>query len=245
MRKLLEGLRPGDLNRMVSHRFTIDQYKSKMGNDKDIVVIAFRVADKFPAIDLMEFIEKGYPYVLDADISSGEERDGKYAVFVEFERSVKFPKQLDDLLRGVSQLCNCTNWRFRFFKDISSYEFNIKTIEEIVPLTPNEYVTRTEAQKVKAVSEVLSKGSVDIKSISEDNVMVVANTYGGDVEFVLESVGKYSELKLDLKGPLQLDQKSASQMVFLEKFLGNYEIHKIESKFLVRNDELALILSMR
>ena len=70
--KLFEGLRAGDLKDMVSNRVTIDQYKSKMGEDKSIVVLAFKVKDKFPAIDLMEFIEKGYNFVLDADMSSGE-----------------------------------------------------------------------------------------------------------------------------------------------------------------------------
>ena len=87
--KLFEGLRGGDLEGLVSDRFTVDQYKSKMGNDADILVMAFKVTDKFPATDLMEFIEKGYPYVLDADMSTGEEKDGEYRVFVELEREEK------------------------------------------------------------------------------------------------------------------------------------------------------------
>lgn len=62
-----------------------------MGKDEDVVVISFKVKDKFPAIDLMEFIEKGYTFVLDADMSSGEERDGTYSVFVELERSKDVP----------------------------------------------------------------------------------------------------------------------------------------------------------
>ena len=81
-RKLSEGLRSGDLSQLVSDKITIDQYKSKMGRDEDVAVIAFRVEDKFPAIDLMEFIEKGYPDILDADMSAGEESTGDYAVFV-------------------------------------------------------------------------------------------------------------------------------------------------------------------
>ena len=61
MRKnLKEGLRSGDLDRYVSELFTIDQYKSKMGEDKDIIVLSFKVKEKHPAIDLMEFIEKGF-----------------------------------------------------------------------------------------------------------------------------------------------------------------------------------------
>src|SRR4051812_17266068 len=106
-RKLTESLRAGDLDDLVSDVFTVDQYKSKMGEDKDIVVLGFHVREKFPATDLMEFIEKGYSFILDADMSPGEENDGKYQVFVEMERTTSLPKQLKELLSGVGQLCNC------------------------------------------------------------------------------------------------------------------------------------------
>jgi len=53
-----------------------------MGEDRDIVVLGFHVRDKNPAADLMEFIERGYTYILDADMSTGEESDGQYQVFV-------------------------------------------------------------------------------------------------------------------------------------------------------------------
>jgi len=57
-RNLTEGLRSGDLKEFVSEVFTVDQFKSKMGEDSDIVVISFRVREKHPAMDLVEFIEK-------------------------------------------------------------------------------------------------------------------------------------------------------------------------------------------
>ena len=55
--KLFEGLRTNDLKDQIDPLFTVDQYKSKMGEDKNVVVVAFKVYDKYPAIDLMEFIE--------------------------------------------------------------------------------------------------------------------------------------------------------------------------------------------
>mgnify|MGYP003350207008 CR=1 FL=1 len=96
--KLFEGLQKGDLVNCVEHTFTVDQFTSKMGNDRDVAVLRFRVKDKFPAIDMMEFIEKGYPFVLDADISSGEEKDGNYSVFVELERTKQLPQQIKNIL---------------------------------------------------------------------------------------------------------------------------------------------------
>ena len=58
--QLNEGLRSGDLRNYVSEVFTVDRYSSKMGEDHDIVVLGFRVREKNPAIDMMEFIEKGW-----------------------------------------------------------------------------------------------------------------------------------------------------------------------------------------
>ena len=70
-RKLNESLRSGDLKNYVSEIFTVDQYKSKMGEDSDVIVLGFHVREKEPAIDMMEFIEKGYNFILDADMSAG------------------------------------------------------------------------------------------------------------------------------------------------------------------------------
>ena len=61
------GLRLGDLKDNVDHIFEIDSFKSKMGTDADIVTLSFSVKEKHAADDLMNFIEKGYPFVLDAD----------------------------------------------------------------------------------------------------------------------------------------------------------------------------------
>ena len=133
--KLFEGLRANDLKDMVSNHVKIDQYKSKMGNDEDIVVVSFKVVDKFPAIDLMEFIEKGYPEVLDADISTGEESDGKYSVFVEYQRDNKFPKQVTQLIKDISRLCAIDDWKFKYYKDPETHKFTQEAIESFVPLT--------------------------------------------------------------------------------------------------------------
>ena len=241
--KLFEGLRPGDLTDSLSHRITIDQYKSKMGNDRDIIVVAFKANDKFPAVDLMEFIEKGYPMVLDADMSTGEEQDGKYAVFVELERTPKVAKELDNMLRGIGHLCNCSSWHFKYFKDINGYPFTTEKFEEIVPLTSSDYDRRLKGQKISEVEDVLDQGSTEIVDIDESNNLTISKAYTDNVEFKLEAVGTYDDLSQQLEGGFQLDESSNSQTMYLSKYLGNYEINKIDNKFLVRNGDKAIIIS--
>ena len=81
-----EGLQAGDLEGVVSPKFSIDQFKSKMGEDKNIMVLAFTVDSLAPAKDLERFAETGYSSILDADATPGTLADGKHKVFVEFAR---------------------------------------------------------------------------------------------------------------------------------------------------------------
>ena len=85
------GLRQNDLEFTIDNIFEIDSFKSKMGDDKDIVTLSFSVKGEQPAKDLVNFVETGYTYVLDADKTSGEQSDGKYRVFVEIERTKIHP----------------------------------------------------------------------------------------------------------------------------------------------------------
>ena len=41
MKLFNEGLKAGDLEGVVSNKFSVDQYKSKMGEDKNILVLGF------------------------------------------------------------------------------------------------------------------------------------------------------------------------------------------------------------
>jgi hypothetical protein len=244
---LNEGLRRGDLKDSIDPVFTIDQFKSKMGADQDVIVMRFRCTEKMPATDLMEFIEKGYAYVLDADISQGEEKDGKYSVFVELERTQHAANQMKEILEGIGQLCDNTDWKFRFHRDYHSKDFSEEAILEQVPLTPEDYQTKlTEIQTPDAnaeVNEFFDQGALDEIVVDESNNITFSKSYAGDLIARLEEIGDYDTLKESLRGGIALDDQSRSQTVWLNKFLGNYDINKISGKFLIRNGDRAVILS--
>jgi len=242
--KLFEGLRKGDLKDCVESIFTVDQYTSKMGMDRDVAVLRFRVKDKFPAIDMMEFIEKGYPFVLDADISSGEERDGKYSVFVEMERSKQLPGQIRNLLDGISLLTDHTDWRFRFYKDIESRDFTEQSLSESIPLTPDAYDATLNESKHKEVGDFFSEGAVDSIDIDESMNVTFKKAFGESLKINLVCIGSYDDVKNFVKGGVQVDESSASETVFLTKYLGNYEIHKIDGQFIVRKGNEAAVIKL-
>ena len=240
--KLFEGLQKGDLVNCVENIFTVDQFTSKMGNDRDVAVLRFRVKDKFPAIDMMEFIEKGYPFVLDADISSGEERDGRYSVFVEIERSKQLPGQIKNMIEGLTALTDINDWRFRFYKEVEGKDFTEESISKNIPLTPEDYDVNLNEQRTSDVKEFFDQGTAEV-SIDEHLNVTFKKPYGDPITLSLESLGDYDKIKDNLKGAIQVDESSASETIYLSKYLGNYEIHKIGGQFLVRNGDRAAVVT--
>jgi len=239
--KLNEDLRSGDLKNYVSEIFTVDQYKSKMGQDSDVIVLGFHVREKAPAIDMMEFIERGYNFILDADMSAGEENDGQYQVFVELQRTPELKTQLKELLNGVGQLCSCYEWKFRYQKSSKSLEFNEENITEEIPMTKDDYERKVMEIKNVDIKEFFDQGTVDV-ALESDNNLIFSKPYAGDIAAKFIAIGDYENVKNIVPGPLSLDESSQSQMFFLAKYIGNYEINKIGNKFLIRNGNRAVVL---
>jgi hypothetical protein len=238
---LTEGLRSKDLKDYVSELFTVDQYGSKMGEDADIVVLGFRVKEKNPATDLVEFIEKGYTFILDADMSTGEEHDGQYQVFVEIERTEKLPEQLKHLLDGVSQLTDNYKWQFRYQKSPTSVAFSEEAVMENIPKTPEEYNSKILEFKQKDVKVFFDQGAVEV-ALESDNTLTFSRPYSGNVEAKFIAIGDYQDVKQTVPGALSLDESSQSEVFFLTKYIGNYDIDKIGNKFLIRNGDKAIVI---
>ena len=139
--KLFEGLEAGDLARLIHPELHIDEFRSKLGDDQDVIVLSFKVDSKEPANDLVSFIEKGYDFILDADVSSGEMDDGSYIVFVELDRNESAP---ENIMKLMDELMNITDqktedYRVRYYKSHSERELNLESLQELIPCTPEAY----------------------------------------------------------------------------------------------------------
>ena len=171
--QLNENLEEGDLKRLVHDELHIDEYKSKMGDDADVCVISFKVSGKEPAIDLVSFIEKGYDWVLDADVSSGEKEGGDYLVFVEIDRTPIMPQQIYDL---ISDLVNLTeqdilDWRVLYFKSNKEHDLTVEALSQIMPLTPSKYRAKYEkdAEEDRQLDQLKTAAGVDVTTTAPVN----------------------------------------------------------------------------
>jgi len=152
---LRENLEQGDLKRLVHDELHIDEYKSKMGDDADVCVISFKVSGKEPSADLVSFVEKGYDYVLDADVSSGEKEGGDYLVFVELERTEKLPEQIINIMEDLINLTEqeLSDWRVRYYKSTKDHDLTAETLEQIIPLSPEAYSAKYDSEDEEVDAE--------------------------------------------------------------------------------------------
>jgi hypothetical protein len=143
-RRLSEGLEQGDLARLVHPELHIDEFKSKLGRDEDICVISFKVTGKEAATDLVNFIEKGYSWVVDADVSAGEMDDGDYIVFVECDRDGAVPENIvqlmDDLMNLTKQ--DLSEWHMQYHTSGQEYPLTIESLKNLVPTDADAYRRR-------------------------------------------------------------------------------------------------------
>jgi len=173
--QLSEGLEHGDLARLVHNKLHIDEFKSKMGEDADIMVLSIKALEKKAAEDLMNFIERGYEWVLDADISTGELDDGDYLVFIEIERTPTAAKQIVELIEDIINLTNqkFSEWRFQYQKNKDEYPIDARKLKQIVPMTPDQYIAKYDRD------EMFNKELEQMKESARVNVAkkAVVNDY--------------------------------------------------------------------
>lgn len=163
------SLKIGDLKDLVRTKIHVDEYESKMGKDEDIIVISFKLKYRDPATDLVNYLEKGYDWILDADISAGTVSDGGWIVFIEAARRPSISKHLFDLLDDLKSLTDNdpTEYIYRYMKDTDYRSLTLDDFENTVPLTPREYRRRNKPKELEAMlnaAGVENKESGDFSS---------------------------------------------------------------------------------
>lgn len=114
---LNENLERNDLKDLVGSLFFVDRHVSKMGADSDVCVLTFKTKNKGSAQDIVDFLEKSFTWIMDADISSGADEHQKWSVFVEIARNNKLHKHIQEVIAELENLTDKMSWHFKYKKD--------------------------------------------------------------------------------------------------------------------------------
>jgi hypothetical protein len=241
MQQLNEGLLAGDLRMLVNNIFEVDSYASKMGEDKDIVVLSFTVESRKPADDLVEFVENGYDFVLDADISPGELNDGKYKVFVEIERNRRIHEQILELLNGVGLLSEISDFKFRYHKAFNSLDANNENLDGTVPKNKDDYEVIIQENHMNNFSNFFGRSYLEQVSVDQEDI-VFQKKYAEPLRMRIADFGTKAEVYDNIVGPIMLEGSSMSEIMYFTKYVGNYNITKVGDKFVFENGKYAVAL---
>ena len=241
MQQLNEGLAAGDLRMLVDNIFEIDSFASKMGDDKEIVVLAFTVKSQEPAKDLVDFVENGYDFVLDADASPGELSDGKYKVFVEIERNRRIAEQILELLNGIGLLADIEDFKFRYHKSFHSIDADKENLDTAVPKTKDEYEVSVQENVMNNFSNFFGRSYLEQVSVDHEDI-VFQKKFSGPLRMRIADFGTKAEVYDNIVGPIMLEGSSMSEIMYFTKYVGNYNITKVGDKFVFENGKYAVAL---
>ena len=229
-----EGLRKSDLKDLIYPKLQIDTFKSKMGEDSDVCVVTMQAKDRSPAKDLMEFIEKSYDFVLDADISAGENSRGEYSIFVEIERTKNIAEQICDMMYGIKQLTEIDNFDFIYYKDKTQRPVSRETLEDLVPQNSMQYNSMLNETKIKEAESFFSKTFMDHLEI-DGNLLSIVRPFGNKITLEVIDEGEKEKLISNINEPITENSESTAEVFWLTKVLGDYDITKYGDKFLLVN----------
>jgi hypothetical protein len=234
------GLRQGDLKDLVYHIFEIDAYASKMGDDKNIITLSFTVKDKPPADDLVKFLEGGYSFILDSDVTAGEQSDGNYRVFVEIERDKSANKNIMEIIDGIKKLAEVEDFKFRYYKGFRSHDVTIENLDREVPLDPDNYGITVSESNLNNYKNFFSNSYVE-DIVMEDNVLTITKAYADKLMFEFVDFGETLKTVKRINESLDI-MDSYPEILFLTKYLGDYNICKYGDKLVFENSERVLVL---
>jgi len=226
---------------MIYPTFEVDVHASKMGEDRDVCVVSFQVKDRAPANDLMEFIEKGYYFVLDSDVSSGENEEGEYSVFVEVPRTSNLAEHIKEITYGVKKLTGIDEFKFKYHKQESIHEATEETLKSVVPATPEAYDGLITRVRTEGVKRFFSKTLMDDLTLDGD-VITIHKPFNQQVKLRMVKEAATDSILEGSEDAITMDQDAMSEIFWLTKVLGDYQINKVGDKFMFDNNGQAMLL---
>ena len=240
---ITESLHANDLKFLVKQVFEIDAYKSKIGNDHDVIVLSFTVDHEDPAKDLENFAEMGYDFVLDADVSPGETEDGSYKLFIELERNKHAPQQILELLDGIEKLTGISDMKFRYFKSFKSKNVNLKNLKSTIPLDTASYKDLTARNGLDNFTTFFKESFSEVDIVNES--LRFKTPFSDIMLFDVITSGPKHDVYNEIQGPIMLEGSDIAEVMYFTKRIGNYNITKIGNTFIFENSGWAVALEKK
>jgi len=226
----MSSLLPLDLEDLVLPTFNIDLYDAKAGQNEDVITLAFRVLGKPAAKDLEAFLEKDGRWILDCDVSSGEDNSDHFLVFVEIKRNQQSAQRICYTLDLIEKVTGVLAWKFTHSKSLVTNDAIESAIAAIVPMSPADYNENKEKEKTTTIENFFNDTTFN-KVVVENNKIKLQQFYA------LPTPQREIIMNLESDqgaGDLKRSALESTQAIWIQKALGaNYTVEQYDDKFLL------------
>lgn len=232
------SLQKQDLKYTMFDIFEVDSYSSKMGDDSDIVTVSFSLKEKAPAEDLVKFLESGYDYILDADVSAGEQSDNTYKVFVEIERNRHIVDNIYEILEGVKKLSGVENFKFRYYKNFKHKEATVENLQTI-PTSADDYESNKNIVAMENYKNFFADSFIDSIDMLNETI-ILKKRYTENLRFKFIDFGNKQDVFDRLTE--SFNPWDFAEIIYLSKYIGDYNITKYGNKLTLENKGKTLVV---
>lgn len=225
---IMEDLRMGDLQYLVSNEISIDQYTSKI--DDDNITVAFYVNEMDAAEELKDFIEKYYfMEIRDIEISDSMTENNQYILFVEFERNEVFVDTIIDMVDSLQKITNQKDWYFISF-DKKKGKLTSDNLKKSIRLSKLRE-TNNSQQELN-----------DKSSVSETLNPIVINKDGYNITFNPIKYISKKELEKYIAESSTINKRNDYDITLLENMYPMYEILTTDNNIFLISDDSILMM---
>jgi len=158
---ITEGLDFKDMEGQIEPTVSVDEYESKLGENKDLVTLAFTVKSKQVGEDLVDWFERGYDWIIDASLSEGEIEVGKYLVFVEMNRRSTVPGRILELISDLKTLTGMKPTEWTIQVEDEDYDADEDVLKQVIILNPNVYKDTKGEEEEEEINEMRHRAGLD------------------------------------------------------------------------------------
>lgn len=126
-----KGLQECDLKNLIKNIFYVDFYYPKVLSINNSLVLTFYSKSKDALEDLMFFIYKSpVEEILDLEISSHQNENGFWVLFIEMEKTENVEEKVEYLLNEIKNLVCIEKWKMKTLNNNKKQFFDKKKLKK-------------------------------------------------------------------------------------------------------------------
>jgi len=165
-------------------------------------------------------------------------------VFVEIERDEAVGEQIMELANGLENLTGLGDIKFRYYKEFRSKPLTLEELESTIPLEADLYgvdndILNDLAESMNNYTKFFNKSMVENVTMWGD-MLTIKKAWADPVAFKFVDFGPTVETLNNISE--SFNPNDFSEIIFLTKYIGDYNITKYGNKLTFENNDQTLVL---